>query len=279
MLAHLSPAQRRLVEEWLPGARVERDHGWGLVATTVLELTWAGSRFIVKAGGERDTHIRRELQAHAQWLGPWTRRGRAPELVHGAAEAKVLVTRYLLGELVLGSPAADDPDVYRQAGELLAALHGQPAVIDPDHEQRENDKALAWLDGPHRIAPETTARLRAEIASWPTPPVRLVPTHGDWQPRNWLVHKGVVNVIDFGRAALRQPMTDLARLAAQDFSRDPRLETAFLTGYGDDPREPDGWHRIRVREAVGTAAWACSVADASFEAQGHGMIAAVLGPA
>ncbi|MGW6199374.1 phosphotransferase family protein [Kribbella sp. NPDC055110] len=32
------------------------------------------------------------------------------------------------------------------------------------------------------------------------PPATLVPTHGDWQPRNWLVDNGTVRVIDFGRA-------------------------------------------------------------------------------
>jgi hypothetical protein len=59
----LSPRQRALVDRWLPGARVERDHGWGLVDTTVLEVTHAGSRYIVKAGGDDDRHIARELHA------------------------------------------------------------------------------------------------------------------------------------------------------------------------------------------------------------------------
>jgi hypothetical protein len=71
-------------------------------------------------------------------------------------------------------------------------------------------------------------------------------------------------------------MTDLARLAVQDFRRDPNLEAAFLDGYGSDPREPDAWHRTQVREAIGTAAWAHRVGDESFESQGHRMIAEVL---
>jgi thiamine kinase-like enzyme len=103
-----------------------------------------------------------------------------------------------------------------------------------------------------------------------------VPTHGDWQPRNWLVHDGLVRVIDFGRAAMRPAMTDLARLAAQDFLRDPRLEAAFMDGYGADPREASGWYRARVREAVATAAWAHRVGDETFEAQGHRMISSAL---
>ncbi|WP_230689403.1 phosphotransferase family protein [Catellatospora paridis] len=245
------------------------------MATTVLELTYAGSRFIVKAGGHTDSHIERELHAHRHWSAPWTRSGRAPILAHGDTEAKLLVTTYLPGRLVLGSEHADTCATYRQAGELLALFHAQAVAEDDDYERRENDKALASLSGAHRIAAATVERLSAEIAAWPTPAATLVPTHGDWQPRNWLVHEDVVSVIDFGRAALRPALTDFARLAVQDFRRNPALETAFLDGYGTDPREADAWHRNQVREAIGTATWAYRVGDEQFEAQGHRMIEAL----
>jgi aminoglycoside phosphotransferase (APT) family kinase protein len=249
------------------------------VETTVLEVAHAGARFIVKAGGDGDRHIARELHAHLHWLGPWTAIGRAPTLAYGDAQAKLLVTRHLPGELVLGGEHADDPDTYRQAGELLAALHAQTVVPDDGYESRENEKSLTSLSEPHRIAPATVERLRAEIASWPTPAAALVPTHGDWQPRNWLIHHGVVSVIDFGRAAMRPASTDFGRLAVQEFRGDPHLERAFLQGYGADPREPGAWRRSRVREAIGTAVWAYRVGDEAFEAQGHRMIAeALTGP-
>ncbi|MEG3635928.1 phosphotransferase [Micromonospora palythoicola] len=278
-LGKLTRQQQTLLARWLPGASVEADHSWGLVATTVLEVTCAGARFIVKASAEDDHGIRRELDAHANWLRPWTDRNRAPTLLHGDADAKLLVTRHLPGRLVLGSEHAGDPRLYRQAGELLALLHAQLAVTDDDHERREKERSLAWLGRPHRIAPHTVRRLRAEIASWPTPSASLVPTHGDWQPRNWLVHDGVLGVIDFGRAALRPAYTDLGRLAAREFRGDPTLEAAFLDGYGPDPREPHAWHRNQIREAIGTAAWAYRVGDEAFEAQGHRMIAEALGDA
>jgi Ser/Thr protein kinase RdoA (MazF antagonist) len=277
-LGNLSWQQRALLEQWLPGASVEREHSWGLVATTVLEMTHAGSRFIVKAGGDSDHHIARELHAHLNWLSPWTSRSRAPTLEHGDLSARLLVTRYLPGELVLSSEHADAPSIYLQAGELLALFHAQTDITDDDYERRENEKSLALLNGPHRIAAATVARLRAEIAAWPTPAATLVPTHGDWQPRNWLLHNDIVSVIDFGRAAMRPALTDFARLAAQEFRRNPNLEPAFLNGYGTDPRETDAWHRTRVREAIGTAAWAHRVGDAGFEAQGHRMIAEALSP-
>jgi aminoglycoside phosphotransferase (APT) family kinase protein len=197
-------------------------------------------------------------------------------LEFGDAEAKLLVTRYLPGQLVLGSEHADAVSTYRQAGQLLALFHAQPVVTDDDYERRENDKSLALLSGAHRIAPATVQRLRAQIAGWPTPAAHLVPTHGDWQPRNWLIHNDTVSVIDFGRAAMRPALTDFTRLAVQDFRRAPHLETAFLDGYGADPRETHAWHRTVVREAIGTAAWAYQVGVEAFEAQGHRMIAEAL---
>ncbi|NYE95668.1 hypothetical protein FHU41_001918 [Psychromicrobium silvestre] len=273
---NLSTRQRRLLDEWFPGAVLEHDHSWGQVDRAVLELSQAGDRFIVKAGGPTDHHIGREVQAHLNWLEPWSSGGFAPILRHFDLEANLLVTGYLPGELVLGTPAAEDPESYRQAGKLLALLHKQAAVRDDDYEAAENQRSIRWLDGPHRIAPELERWLGEELSSWPTSPVLLVPTHGDWQPRNWLVDQDAIRIIDFGRAALRPAMSDFARLAAQDFRRNPRLEEAFLDGYGSDPREPGAWYRNRVREAIGTAAWAYQVADEGFEAQGHRMLAEVL---
>jgi thiamine kinase-like enzyme len=272
----LSSRQMSLVDRWLPGAVVVRDLGWGLAETTVLEVEAAGVRYVVKAGGERDRHIAREIHAHRSWLDPWTSTGKAPVLVRADADAKLLVTRYLAGELVEHSAWADSPDVFRQAGVLLARFHGQLAVEDRDYEDRENQKALELLAAPHRIGAETVERLREEVLAWPAPVATLVPTHGDWQPRNWLVEAGEVRVIDFGRAALRPTMTDFARLAAQDFLRDQRLEAAFLRGYGHDPREQAAWQWTRLREAIGTAVWAYQVDDPTFEEQGHRMIAAAL---
>lgn len=275
-IAKLTPDQRTLLHRLLPGAVVERDHSWGLVDRVVLEVTHEAHRFIVKAGGPDDHHMTRELHAHLHWLEPWTSRGRAPILIHHDAAANLLVTHFLPGQLVEGTDSARDPAAYRQAGELLALLHSQSSVSDWGYEAAENAKSLAWLDKPHRIAPDVERALRNEIATWPEAPAVLVPTHGDWQPRNWIVHEGLVSVIDFGRAALRPAMSDFTRMAAREFRGDAALEAAFLEGYGRDPREAAGWRRNRVREAVGTAVWAHQVGDAEFEEHGHQMIADAL---
>ena len=125
----------------------------------MLEVLHGDARFIVKAGGPRDHHIGREIEAHLSWLGPWVGRGRAPVLVHHDVDANLLVTTYLPGRLVLDSVEQDDPAVFRQAGELLAMLHEQDGVVDEDHELRDNERSLRWLAGPHRIAPEVVRQL------------------------------------------------------------------------------------------------------------------------
>ena len=272
----LSDRQQQLLDQWLPAATIVRDHSWGIIGTLVLELEHDGACYIAKAGDATDHHLARELRAHRNWLTPWTTIGRAAELLHADEDAKLVVTRYLPGELVESTPYEWTLDTYHQAGELLAMLHQQSAVRDDAYESRENERILRYLQMPHRIAPEIADQVRTSIRHWPTPPATLVPTHGDWQPRNWLIDHGTVRVIDFGRADLRPGYTDFARLAVQQFQRDPSLEPAFLTGYGTDPREPAAWQRTRVREAVSTAVWAYQVGEEPFEQQGHRMLAAAL---
>lgn len=269
--------QQAVLDGWLPGAVLVADHSWALGLRRVLELVHGGLRYALKAGGPDDGHMAREITAHDRWLSPWTVRGLAPLRVASDSRHRMLLSRWLPGELVEGSPAGFDRDTFRQAGLLLRLMHDQSVVVDPDYERRETEKSLTWLGKPHRIAPEVEAWLRAEIDTWNTGlTADLVPTHGDWQPRNWLIDDGVVRVIDFGRADQRPAATDFARLAAQDFRRDPTLEHAFLDGYGTDPRSPGAWHRLLVREAIGTAAWAFQVGDEPFEKQGHRMIAEAL---
>jgi hypothetical protein len=62
----------------------------------------------------------------------------------------------------------------------------------------------------------------------------------------------------------------------RQFARNPALETAFLDGYGSDPRTPDLWRILLLREAIGTAVWAYQVGDERFEQEGHRMIENVL---
>lgn len=276
-LPGLRPDQRLLVQRWLPGAHVVADLSWGLIDSTVLRVRTPGiaEDVIVKACGPGNHHFSRESDAYRHWVGPLRHLGAAPVLHHVDDDARVLVAEFLPGELVQGNDSEQQPQTYRQAGALLAAFHDQDRRIDTDlgieFNTARKQRALRWLAGEHRIPSATVRRLRALLADHPTEAVRLVPTHGDYQPRNWMVHAGKLAVIDFGRAEWRPAQTDLARLAVQQFRTRGDLERAFIEGYGSDPRGPD-WRFILLTEAIATAAWAYSVGDEAFEAQGHRMI-------
>ena len=272
-LSELTRAQRLLVESWLPGAVVEVDHSWGLIDTVVLQVASQGRQYIVKASGLSDHHLGREITAHETATGPLLALGSAARLVAADRETRVLVTEYLPGRLVEGTSAERDAGVHRQAGTLLRAFHNQSSRVDEAAEAHLVSRAAAWLDSPHRIHAEHNAQARELLADYRPRSVEIVPTHGDWQPRNWLLHDDRVKVIDFGRFDHRPRSSDLTRLARQQWRDRPDLEAAFFDGYGSDPRAEPGWTMLLLMEAIGTAAWAFQVGDQAFEAQGHRMLA------
>jgi len=276
-LGRLSAAQRALVEEWMPAAEVVADLSWNLVETIVLRVRHGARDYVVKAAGPEEHHLGRELGAHlGGFVDVWARTGHAAVLRHHDREARVLVTEWLPGELAYRTPAGVDPEVHRRAGRLLRDFHAQDARASDGVDAAATARALRWLDTSHAIAPDVEARLREALAALPPIEADLVPTHGDWQPRNWLVAGSDVRVIDFGRFAFRPAATDFVRLWAQEWRAAPACEEAFFDGYGRDPRHPDHWISMRLREAIGTAAWAHQVGDAAFEAQGQRMIAELL---
>ncbi|TQM34681.1 phosphotransferase [Microbacterium kyungheense] len=273
----LSAAQRARVDEWMPAAEVVADLSWNQVETIVLRVRQGDAEFVVKAAGPDVRHFGRELDAHlGGLLSVWAGAGRAPVLRHHDREARVLVTAWLPGELAYRTPWGIDPGVHRRAGSLLREFHAQAVRPSEGTDAAATARALAWLDAPHAVAPAVEARLRDALAALGPIEADLVPTHGDWQPRNWLVDGDAVRVIDFGRFAFRPAASDFVRLSAQEWRAEPACEAAFFDGYGADPRHPDHWLLMRLREAIGTACWAHQVGDVAFEAQGHRMIADAL---
>ncbi|MFD4959357.1 phosphotransferase [Microbacterium sp. NPDC058389] len=276
-LGRLSTGQRSLVDTWLPEAEFVADLSWNQVETLVLRVRSGGEEFVVKAAGPDGHHFGRELDAHlGGFVDTWARTGHAAVLRHHDRDARVLVTRWLPGALAYRTPAGLDPEVHRRAGRLLRDFHGQAARPSDGVDAAATARALRWLDAPHAISPDIEARLRAVLAALEPVEADLVPTHGDWQPRNWLVDGDEVRIIDFGRFAFRPAATDFARLSVQEWRESPACEAAFFEGYGSDPRHPSHWLLMRLREAIGTAAWAHQVGDVAFEAQGHRMIADAL---
>ena len=268
----LSRRQAELVEYWLSQPRVIADMSWDEHATVVLDVQSPQGRLVIKAAGPADHHIDREITAYRTATGALSRSGHAPRLRYRYSAEKLIVIDHLPGELVQGSAAESAAGTYHRAGRLLRALHDVGHLVDPDWERAEVAKSLAWLNKPHRISARTESVLRRILGEYRCRPVTVVPTHGDWQPRNWLIDSGVVRVIDFGRFAWRPAATDFCRLAAQQWRADPALQTAFVDGYGNDPREPDSWRMLALHQAIGTAVWAHQVGDGDFERQGHRMI-------
>jgi len=284
----LDDDQIAFVQETLHDAVVVADDSWGLLDTRVLHIRAGDDGFTVKASGPTNTHFPRELEAHRTATAALRASGDTGALVAANEEHRVLVLERVPGHLALGTPDEHDPDVHRQAGSLLRRLHDQDTRQDPTFLQHEQAKALAALDAPHRIPDDVVARARAALRALPndTSTQSLVPTHGDFHPRNWIVdndaldarddHHRRLRVIDFGRFGWRPASFDLTRLAVLHWQHDPRLEAAFFDGYGDDPRTPDAWRWLQLREAVGTATWAYAVGDEGFEAQGHDMLQGAL---
>lgn len=249
---------------------------WNQTETVVLDADTGRGRVVIKAAGPQDHHLSREITAFEGYTDCLARSGHAARLLYRDRTAKLLVLNHLGGNLVEGSDAELAIDTHLQAGRLARTFHSQGERVDPDWDAATVAKSLAWLDKPHRIEPRTCAQLRVVLASHRPGPAVVVPTHGDWQPRNWLIDAGTVKVIDFGRFAWRPAISDFCRLAVQQWRANPSLEDAFFAGYGGDPRTPGRWRMAALHEAIGTAVWAHQVGDEPFEEQGHRMIAQAL---
>ena len=271
----LTHEQRRQVDEWLGEWTVVEDHTWPLQDTTVLQVRAGGRDLIVKAT-ERSHHLARELRAHRDHLGAVA--DVVPRLVHASDELQVLVATYLPGTLVQGDAAEHDPNTYRQAGGILARLL-EPLGSSADYVPDLIAKSLVLVDDAAPLAdPALLASARTELERMPRLTIPLHFTHGDYQPRNWLVHEGMIRLIDFGRAAPRHWTSELVRMQHQQFLVDPALEPAFFEGLGREFTEED---RLVLRlehfsQALGTIVWAHGIGDFDFEEQGRRMLARIV---
>ncbi|GGI68135.1 hypothetical protein GCM10007175_00940 [Pseudarthrobacter scleromae] len=245
-----------------------KDYSWPLQDTSVLHVsTPDGGSFIVKAS-TTSHHIRREIAALAPGLPGL--HGTTPVLRQASAEAGILVTEFLPGTPVEGSADEYRPETYRQAGAVLAQLH-RPAGTSADYTKKiayQTQLLISSAEG--LLAAGLRARAAGELAGITPAPVELVTTHGDYQPRNWLVDGGKIKVIDFGRADARPWVHDLVRLTHQQFLGRPALAEAFYSGLGKHPNSAaaDVWQLENLNQALGTVVWAHKIGDAAFEQSG-----------
>lgn len=99
----------------------------------------------------------------------------------------------------------------------------------------------------------------------------IVPTHGDWQPRNWLMDGTELRIIDFGRYGYRPATSDFCRLAVQQWRTAPQLESAFFEGVRFRSQRQQTLERHAAARG-GLHRWAYHVGDDEFEEQGHRML-------
>ncbi|NKX54259.1 phosphotransferase [Arthrobacter mobilis] len=270
----LTPAQRRLLDEWLGSWQLVEEMSWQLQDITVLRLHTAAGDVVAKASGTSH-HIDREIRAYRQMTAPLA--GRTPELLHADAAAQLLVASYLPGRLVEGSGQEKDPELFRQAGGLLARLH-QPGQQNNGYDRAVLHKIGDFADRAASLVPAAQLAAVRRLAAAHRPAPRLLyATHGDYQPRNWLVHENRLAVIDYGRAGYRPWVSDLVRLEHGWFGHDSGLRGAFYAGYGRTPdEEPEAWLLDNLLQSLGTVVWAHDVGDAGFEAEGRRMVGRVL---
>lgn len=276
MCEGITEEQNHLLSFWLGKFEVKKDYSWPLQDTHVLHVcTPSGGSFIVKAS-TTSHHIRREIAAHnAGFIGLI---GRVPVLRHASVQAGILVTEFLPGTLVEGTPAEGDSETYRQAGVLLGKLH-RPAGISFEYAQALQTSTRSWIQRGDGLVPERNLVRLAKVLNALNPgPVQMVTTHGDFQPRNWLQENGQIKVIDFGRADARPWVHDLVRLGHQQFLGCPHLEDAFFEGLGKkvETADADIFLLENLNQAISTVVWAHQIGDHAFEQSGVQMVERVL---
>ncbi len=272
----LNARQSALLDEWLGEWMLVEDFSWPLQDTTVLRVRTTGDGtgvvdHTVKAS-ETSHHIGREIAAHRDVIDRL--RLSAPRLEFADESAGILVTEYLPGELLLGTSWQSDAGAFEQAGDILVRLQVPGAVSEHymASVSAQTEDLLGRADG--LVDRDSVARLRERLGRIRPLPVRLHFTHGDYQPRNWLVNDGRVAVIDFGRGAQRSWVSDLVRLRSKDFHEHPELEAAFMAGMSRELDEADAELLAleTLREAIGTVVWSRGIGDDDFEEHGRIMI-------
>jgi Ser/Thr protein kinase RdoA (MazF antagonist) len=236
----------------------------------------SGVIWFLKCHGDR-ARYRAELTAYRRWVAALG--GAAPWLQAADDSLRAMILSAAPGETaawpateVIGPVAERSAErkVQREAGRILRRLHdAQPALPWPDF-------AAAKIDQFDRLKSSAAAlltrreldRAGAEIATLADIPAPAqVPCHHDYTPRNWLVCKGALHVIDFEWCGLDARVADFARLHLGIWASRPDLQHAFLDGYGQElsTADRDILHGCAVLTAVWLLVKAHETRQPSFE--------------
>jgi len=181
-----------------------------------------------------------------------------------------LVLSFVEGRRLADAGSGSQQNLF-DAGSALRALHDHPATDDA----RAGLGAEWRLGGPAaderwEVPPGVAESIQHDLAvlrALPSAPVTF--THGDYQPRNWLLTAaGELVVLDFEHAMLGPRYRDFARLEYYFFpAADPALRTAFYSGYGRLPSasEIDALKLRRRYHAASVISWARRHAAPDYE--------------
>ncbi len=266
----------RLAEVLVGPCQLVADHSWANKRTRIVEITTPdGHAWFVKVF-DAASHYERELHAYTHWVPAIA--DRAPTVRASDDAASVLVVSKLEGAVDPTLTGDDNVAMHRDAGRVLRRFHDAAAPsVDPNAVQRRIDAYRTWVEhAPEGLVdPGDLAFVEESVQILSSlPPLLVVPTHGDWQPRNWVVHRGAVGVVDFELAEPAWWTRDLERLWWAEWLDHPELRDAFLDGYGRDLTDLDTTVLMASSAlgAVTTIVWGERYGDPGFSEHGRGIL-------
>ncbi|MFJ6619622.1 aminoglycoside phosphotransferase family protein [Kitasatospora sp. NPDC091335] len=221
----------------------------------VWEVADEGGRRLFAKRHKNALMHRRETTAY-RILAPALGAGRAPDLLAEDARPLLVITTALAGTPVIKAAltAAEEQEVYRQAGQLAALIHPHPTATAPVVDRlpwaEERERALARARDAQLTQEDVEVLAQATRTEPPSTP--LAYCHGDFGPRNWIVRRDgarlTLGLIDFERSQAEEPARrDLMRVMLQLTPRRADLRAAFTAGYGRE---------LTARELAACRAWA-----------------------
>ncbi|MEV6485246.1 phosphotransferase [Streptomyces sp. NPDC051576] len=225
-----------------------------------------GDRFWVKLAAS-PLAFTRETFAHrhaVSYLGP----GRAPRLTATSAQHLALITTTVPGTPLsaLTATGAALEAVHRKAGALVAQLHqaGKPTRAAREEAGRALRHTADRAERSVRAAGEQLPPAEREFMLAHTAGLRdagRVPLgyiHGglDEHALRWSGVRAPLALVDFQRARFAPVVLDFVPLACGPWVGQPRLRTAFFTGYGRRllPEEKRALYCLTALRAVGRTA-------------------------
>lgn len=258
--------------EWSPVLAVENEWMWSHGESAVAQLRTASGPVIAKLiYSTKDWN--RELRAHRHFVPAL--QSDASQILYCDTERRVLLMTVVPGQLVQATPGEHDPEIHRQAGDLVARLHGSvDAEIDENFSATLMGSFDRWASQAANLVDKADLRKAKAVAERVrgVGNVELVPTHGDNSPRNWMVDAGGhVRLIDFGHAELRPWCLDLYRLMQDRWLGRPDLQRSFLGGYGRSLDDNDSLllGAYAAQASISTIVWATRHGDEAFALQGR----------